>query len=56
MKKDELIELLKSLGIAVNEGESSIANSKVYPRIVFWDYIWEDKVASSASINLVPVK
>ncbi|MFR1626630.1 MAG: hypothetical protein ACLSU6_06515 [Thomasclavelia ramosa] len=35
MKKDELIELLKSLGIAVNEGESSIANSKVYPRIVF---------------------
>ena len=31
MKKDELIELLKSLGIAVNEGESSIV-SKVYPR------------------------
>ena len=53
MKKDELIELLKSLGIAVNEGESSIANSKVYPRIVFWDYIWEDKVASDETYSTV---
>ena len=28
MKKDELIELLKSLGIAVNEGESLLPTLK----------------------------
>lgn len=46
MTKNEFIEILKQLGIPLNEGESSIANSTKYPRIVFWDYIWEDKLAS----------
>lgn len=46
MNKQELIELLQSLEIPVNEGESSISNSNKYPRVVFWDYIWEDQVAS----------
>lgn len=46
MNKSEFIELLQSLEIPVNEGESSVTNSTKYPRIVFWDYIWEDKVAS----------
>lgn len=46
MKKNEMIELLQSLDIPVNEGESSVKNASIYPRIVFWDYIWEDIVAS----------
>lgn len=46
MNKSEFVNLLQSLGIPVNEGESSVTNSTKYPRIVFWDYIWEDKVAS----------
>ena len=46
MNKSEFVNLLQSLGIPVNEGESSTVNSTKYPRIVFWDYIWNDKIAS----------
>ena len=44
--KTEFIELLQELNIPINEGESSVTNSTKYPRIVFWDYLWEDKMAS----------
>ena len=47
MDKDEFIDLLKKLNIPLNEGESSFSNSSKYPRIVFWDYVWEDKLASN---------
>lgn len=46
MTKSEFIELLQQLNIPINEGESSVSNSSKYPRIVFWDYLWEDKIAS----------
>ena len=46
MKKSDFIELLNILEIPVNEGESSVSNSSKYPRLVFWDYLWEDKIAS----------
>ena len=46
MTKTEFIELLQELNIPINEGESSVTNSTKYPRIVFWDYLWEDKMAS----------
>ncbi len=42
MNKDELINLLKDLGIPFNEGVTSTANTESYPRIVFWDFIWTD--------------
>lgn len=46
MTKDKLEELLLSLDIQVNEGATSIENANSNPRIVFWDYIWEDQIAS----------
>lgn len=46
MNKNEFIEILKQLGVPLNEGESSVKNASKYPRIVFWDYSWQDKVAS----------
>lgn len=46
MKKSELIEILNSIGIPAEEGESNIDNAKIYPRIVYWDYIWQDVMAS----------
>ncbi len=51
MKKNELVELLKSLGIPINEGVTSLQYTDVYPRVVFWDYIWEDQIASSKTAN-----
>jgi hypothetical protein len=38
--------MLEKLGIPFNEGESSIDNSKEYPRVVFYDYMWEYNTAS----------
>jgi len=46
MTKTELSELLHSVGIPVNEGITSDKNINVYPRIVYWAYIWEDYMAS----------
>lgn len=46
MSKEELSILLHSLEIPVNEGVTSDKNEGLYPRIVYWDYIWEDVVAS----------
>lgn len=46
MTKDELVKLLDSVGCVVNEGVTATKNEDVYPRIVFWDYLWEDQTAS----------
>lgn len=46
MTQSELSSLLHSTGCPVNEGVSSLKNEKVYPRIDYWEYIWEDVMAS----------
>ena len=46
MKKSELSELLHSLEIPVNEGITSKENLNKYPRIIYWMYIEQDKMAS----------
>ena len=51
MKKQELSDLLHSLQIPVNEGIASQENTNKYPRVVYWDYIWEDILASGISIH-----
>ena len=53
MNKEDFIKMLNKLDIPLNEGESSVANSTKYPRIVFWDYIWEDKLASDETYTCV---
>lgn len=51
MNKQKLIEILTSLGIAVNEGIQSDKDTNVYPRIVFWEYGWDPLVASDKEYN-----
>lgn len=46
MTKAELSALLHKPGIPVNEGITSDKNINTFPRIVYWDYIWEDVLAS----------
>lgn len=46
MTKEELSALLHSVCGAVNEGIASKKNENVYPRIIYWDYVWEDVLAS----------
>lgn len=46
MSKEDLVQILKSLQIPVNEGIQNDRNSNVYPRIVFWEYVWDPIDAS----------
>lgn len=46
LKKEELIEILESLNIPVNEGIQNDKNSNAPERIVFWDYVWDPISAS----------
>lgn len=53
MNKNELIGLLSKLDIPLNEGISSEKNAGRYPRIVFWDYAWEDVVSSGETYETI---
>ena len=46
MRKSEFVNILKESCPTVNEGITSNKNENCYPRIVYWDYIWEDIMAS----------
>lgn len=46
MTQKELSKLLHDTGCPVNEGVSSIKNEKVFPRIDYWEMLWEDTMAS----------
>ncbi len=51
MTKPELVELLDSLEIPVNEGTPSDDNIEKPEIVYFWDYVWEDIVASGENYN-----
>lgn len=51
MTKPELIELLNSLRIPVNEGTPEDTEVEAEVRICFWDYLWEDITASGENYN-----
>ncbi len=46
IRKEDLVGILKSIGIAVNEGVSSVTNSNTYPRLVYWEFSWDYVKAS----------
>lgn len=48
MTKEELIELLDEMKIDVSEGEQDdIQKNNVFPRLIFFDYLWDFHEASS---------
>lgn len=51
MTKSELEKLLKETKAPVNEGVPSDKNREAPVRICFWDYLWEDLIASSDNYN-----
>ncbi len=46
MTKEELVEMLESLGIPCAEGIQHMKDSQKLPRIVYFEYIWEPIGAS----------
>jgi len=51
--KEKLVNLLESLKIEVNEGIQSDKNTDKYPRLVYFEYIWEPQTASGTEYNTV---
>ena len=46
LTKSELISILESVGIPAREGEQYLEDLKVFPKIAYWEYYWEDSMAS----------
>ena len=51
MNKEELIEILESLNIPINEGIQNDKDTNGDPRIVFWEYGWEPITASGTEYD-----
>ena len=46
MTQKKLSEILHGTGCPVNEGVSSLRNTMKFPRIDYWEILWEDVMAS----------
>lgn len=51
MNKSEFIELLKELGIQINEGITPEKAKGNYPRIIIWPYVSEFQPASGSAYS-----
>lgn len=51
--KQELSRLLHRLNMPVNEGVTSPENFNRLPRIVYWEYLWEDRTSSGTDYDTV---
>lgn len=51
INKNEFVEILKELGIQINEGITPECAKENYPRIVLWAYISEFQAASGSAYN-----
>ena len=46
MTKQKYADLLDTLGIKVNEGVQNDVDANTYPRLVYWEFVWDSMVAS----------
>ena len=51
MNKEELIKILESLKIPINEGIQNDKDTNIYPRIVFWEYGWDPITGSGTEYD-----
>lgn len=53
LTKKELSEILHKPGIPVGEGEQFLDKAGEYPKIAYWEYIWDDDMASGDGYETV---
>lgn len=53
MSKEELVQLFKELNVPISEGPPKDDDIEVDIRINFWDYNWEDLMASGKDYNTI---
>ena len=53
MTKQELIDLIESVGVTARENELYLEDLKAWPKIAYWEYIIEDVMASGDDYETV---
>ena len=53
MTKEQLVELIESVGITAREDELYLEDTKKFPKIAYWEYIIEDVMASGDDYETV---
>lgn len=53
ISKEELIQLFKKVDVPISEGPPDDNDIEAEIRINFWDYIWEDLLASGQDYNTI---
>ena len=53
MTKLELSRILHSLQIPVGEGEHFMESSERMPKVAYWEYLWNDNMASGDDYEVV---
>lgn len=53
LTKAEFSKVLNSVGVPVAEGESNLDDVKKLPKIVYWEYVWTDSMASGGNYETV---
>lgn len=51
MNKKELEDIFKKLRISASEGIENLDNNNTYPRVVYWDFLWNPLTASGEAYN-----
>jgi len=51
--KAKFLNILKSTGVSVREGEQYLDDLKTFPKIAYWDYYWADEMASGNDYETV---
>lgn len=53
MKKEEFERILKRLKIEANEGITFLEKNDMFPRIVYFEYLWDDITSSGSSYDSI---
>ena len=53
MTKTELVGLIESVGVTARENELYLEDTKIFPKIAYWEYIIEDVMASGDDYETV---
>lgn len=53
MTKSELSTMLHTLSIPIGEGEQFLDSNNKYPKIAYWEILWDDSMASGDDYDTI---
>lgn len=53
LTKERFAEIVQSVGVPAREGENYLDDAKTFPKIAYWEYVWDDTRASGEAYDTV---